>query len=80
MKNAGSKLKSQFVVLVGEFDDSPEAVTVAGIFPSLKAAQDFVKEEYAAASYMDAEEEEVLDLDFEDALDDGHSFWKIVKA
>jgi len=80
MKNtSSSKSKAQFVVLVGSFDDSPEDVSVAGIFPTLKAAQKFVREEYLANHPMDDEDEEMNpDLDFTDFVDDGQTFWKIV--
>jgi len=81
MKNTSSKskTKAQFVVLRGDFDDSPEDVEVAGIFPTLKAAQKLAREEYLANHLMDDEddEDENPDLDFTDFLDDGHSFWRI---
>jgi len=71
--------KTQFIVLVGEFDGSPEEVSVEGVFPTLEAAQKFAREEYLAIHYMDEGDEEMNpDLGFTDFLDDGHAFWKIV--
>ena len=86
MKNTSSKskTKAQFVVLRGDFDDSPEDVEVAGIFPTLKAAQKFVKDEYLADSrdeYADDEEETADDCpEFKDFLEGGHMFWRISKV
>ena len=77
MKNTSSK--TQFIVLTGEFDGSPEEVSVAGVFKTLKAAQKFAREEYLANHYMD-DEDETPARDFTDFLDDGHSFWRITEA
>lgn len=80
MKNTSSKskTKSQFVVLTGDLDGSPEDVSVAGIFPTLKAAQKFAREEYLANHPMDEDEDMNPDLDFTGFVDDGHTFWRIV--
>jgi hypothetical protein len=83
MKNTSSKskTKAQFVVLRGDFDDSPEDVEVAGIFPTLKAAQKFVTDEYLADNrdeYADDDEETDVECPkFKDFLEGGHMFWRI---
>ena len=79
MKTTSKKSSTQFVVLFGNFDASPEEVEVSGIFSSLQSAQKFVREEYLAA-VEEEEEDENPDLDFVDFCDDGHSFWKIEKV
>jgi hypothetical protein len=74
-----SKPKAQFIVLTGDLDGSPEDVSVAGIFPTRKAAQKFAREEYLANHPMD-DEDENPDLDFTDFVDDGHTFWRIAEV
>ncbi len=81
MKTTSSKPKpkAQFVVLRGDFDDSPEGVTVARIVPSLKAAQKLVRDEYLESHPMD-DEDMNPDLSFTDFVDDGHTFWRIERV